>query len=112
MRCMVQKTSTGIDADASKGETSAGYFNSKLVHSYKCGTLFPREFPEISSAYSHIFLKGPSRLIIYGKIFWPPHVASPASINHQNQLSFVFRLSFHSTIYFENAGSICNKYDL
>ena len=35
-------TSTGIDADASKGETSPGYLNSKLVHSYKCGTPFPK----------------------------------------------------------------------
>ena len=34
-------TSTGIDADASKGETSPGYFNSKLVYSYRCGTIFP-----------------------------------------------------------------------
>ena len=106
------KTSTGIDADASKGETSPGYFNSKLVHSYKCGTICPWEFPEISLAYSHIFLKGHSRPIIYGKIFWPPHIASPASIYHQNQLSFVFRLSFHLTIHFENVGNICNKYDL
>ena len=92
------KTSTGIDADASKGETSPGYFNSKLVYSYKCGTIFPWEFPEISLAYSHIFLKGPSRSVIYGKIFWPPHphphIASPASICHQNQLSFVFRFAF------------------
>ena len=112
---MLVSTSTGIDADASKGETSPGYFNSKLVHSYKCGTICPWEFPEISLAYSHIFLKGPSRPsrpIIYGKIFWPPHIASPASICHRNQLSFVFRLSFHLTIHFENAGNICNKYDL
>ena len=111
----VKLTSTGIDADASKGETSPGYFNSKLVHSYKCGTICPWEFPEISLAYSHILLKGtskPSRPIIYGKIFWPPHIASPASICHRNQLSFVFRLSFHLTIHFENAGNICNKYDL
>ena len=108
----VIKTSTGVDADASKGETSPGYFNSKLVHSYKCGTICPWEFPEISLAYSHIFLKGHSRPIIYGKIFWPPHIASPASIYHQNQLSFVFRLSFHLTIHFENVGNICNKYDL
>ena len=109
------ETSTGIDADASKGETSPGYFNSKLVHSYKCGTICPWEFPEISLAYSYIFLKGPSRPsrpIIYGKIFWPPHIASLASICHRNQLSFVFRLSFHLTIHFENAGNICNKYDL
>ena len=112
---VLRKTSTGIDADASKGETSPGYFNSKLVHSYKCGTICPWEFPEISLAYSHILLKGPSkpsRPIIYGKIFWPPHIASPASICHRNQLSFVFRLSFHLTIHFENAGNICNKYDL
>ena len=52
------KTSTGIDADTSKGETSPGYFNSKLVYSYKCGTIFPWEFPEISLAYSHISLEG------------------------------------------------------
>ena len=32
-------TSTGIDADASKGETSPGYFNRKLVYWYKCGIL-------------------------------------------------------------------------
>ena len=32
-------TSTGIDADASNGETSPGYFNSKLVYWYKCGIL-------------------------------------------------------------------------
>ena len=32
-------TSTGIDADASKGETSPGYFKSKLVYCYKCGIL-------------------------------------------------------------------------
>ena len=32
-------TSTGIDADASKGETLPGYFNSKLVYCYKCGIL-------------------------------------------------------------------------
>ena len=109
-------TSTGIDADASKGKTSPGYFNSELVYSYKCGTIFPWEFPEISLAYSHIFLKGPSRSIIYGQIFWPPHphphLASPASIYHPNQLSFVFRFSFHLTIHFKNAGNICNKYDL
>ena len=77
-------TSTGIDADASKGETSPGYFNSKLVYSYRCGTIFPWEFPEISLAYSHIFMKGPSRSIIYGQIFWHPHphphIASPACI--------------------------------
>ena len=86
------QTSTGIDADASKGETSPGYFNSKLVNSYKCGTIFLWEFPEVFLAYSHIFLKGPSRSIIYGQIFWPPHphphIASPASIYHQNKLSF------------------------
>ena len=35
----VTKTSTGIDADASKGETSPGYFKSKLVYCYKCGIL-------------------------------------------------------------------------
>ena len=91
-------TSTGIDADASKGETSPGYFNSKLVYSYRCGTIFPWEFPEISLAYSHIFLKGPSRSIIYGQIFWHPHphphIASPACIYHQNQLSFAFRFPF------------------
>ena len=91
-------TSTGIDADASKGETSPGYYNSKLIYSYKCGTIFPWEFPEISLAYSHISLKGPSRSIIYGKIFWPPHphphIASPASIYHQNQLSFFFGFPF------------------
>ena len=112
---LLWQTSTGIDADASKGETSPGYFNSKLVHSYKCGTICPWEFPEISLAYSYIFTKGPSRPsrpIIYGKIFWPPHIASPASISHRNQLSFVFRLSFHLTIHFENAGNIWNKYDL
>ena len=111
-----KRTSTGIDADASKRETSPGYFNSKLVYSYTYGTIFPWEFPEISLAYSHIFLKGPSRSMIYGQIFWPPyphpHIASPASIYHQNQLSFVFRFSFHLTIHFENAGNICNKYDL
>ena len=100
-------TSTGIDADASKGETSPGYFNSKLVYCYKCviliaarttlflhygtvwegtltgfphsGTFSPREFPEVSLAYSHISLKGPRRSIIYGKIFWPPHTPSPYS---------------------------------
>ena len=109
-------TSTGIDADASKGETSPGYFNSKLVYSYRCGTIFPWEFPEISLAYSHIFMKGPSRSIIYGQIFWHPHphphIASPACIYHQNQLSFAFRFSFHLTIHFENAGNICNKIDL
>ena len=108
--------SIGIDADASKGETSSGYFNSNLVYSYKCRTIVPWEFPEISLAYSHIFLKGSSRSIIYGQIFWPPHphphIASPASLYHQNQLSFVFRFSFHLTIHFENAGNICNKYDL
>ena len=38
---LLSETSTGIDADASKGETSPGYFNSKLVYSYKCGTIFP-----------------------------------------------------------------------
>ena len=75
----IQVTSTGIDADASKGKTSPGYFNSKLVYSCKCGTFFPWEFPEISPAHSHIFLKGPSRSIIYGKIFWPPHPPSPYS---------------------------------
>ena len=73
-------------------------------------------FPEISLAYSDIFLKGPSRSIIYGQIFWPPHphphITSLASIYHQNQLSFVFRFSFHLTIHFGNAGNICNKYDL
>ena len=73
-------------------------------------------FPVIYLAYSHIFLKGPSRSIIYGQIFLPPHphphIASPASIYHQNQLSLVFRFSFHLTIHFENAGNICNKYDL
>ena len=110
------RTSTGIDADASKGETSPGYFNSKLVYSYRCGTIFPWEFPEISLAYSHIFMKGPSRSIIYGQIFWHPHphphIASPACIYHQNQLSFAFRFSFHLTIHFENAGNICNKIDL
>ena len=109
-------TSTGIDADASKGETSPGYFNSKLVYSYRCGTIFPWEFPEISLAYSHIFMKGPSRSIIYGQIFWyphpHPHIASPACIYHQNQLSFAFRFSFHLSIHFENAGNICNKIDL
>ena len=109
-------TSSGIDADASKGETSPGYFNSKLVYSYRCGTIFPWEFPEISLAYSHIFMKGPSRSIIYGQIFWHPHphphIASPACIYHQNQLSFAFRFSFHLTIHFENAGNICNKIDL
>ena len=108
-------TSTGIDADASKGETSPGYFNSKLVYSYSCGTIFPWEFPEISLAYYHIFMKGPSRSIIYGQIFWHPHphphIASPACIYHQNQLSFAFRVSFHLTIHFENAGNICNKID-
>ena len=112
----VQWTSTGIDADASKGETSPGYFNSKLVYSYRCGTIFPWEFPEISLAYSHIFMKGPSRSIIYGQIFWHPHphphIASPACIYHQNQLFFAFRFSFHLTIHFENAGNICNKIDL
>ena len=89
-------TSTGIDADASKGETSPGYFNSKLVYSYRCGTIFPWEFPEISLAYSHIFMKVPSRSIIYGQIFWHPHrhphIASPACIYHQNQLCFAFRI--------------------
>ena len=113
---MIGNTSTGIDADASKGETSPGYFNSKLVYSYRCGTIFPWEFPEISLAYSHIFMKGPSRSIIYGQIFWHPHphphIASPACIYHQNQLSFAFRFSFHLTIHFENAGNICNKIDL
>ena len=107
--------STGIDADASKGETSPGYFNSKLVYSYRCGTIFPWEFPEISLAYYHIFMKGPSRSIIYGQIFWHPHphphIASPACIYHQNQLSFAVRVSFHLTIHFENAGNICNKID-
>ena len=120
MKCLnitskVWYTSTGIDADASKGETSPGYFNSKLVYSYRCGTIFPWEFPEISLAYYHIFMKGPSRSIIYGQIFWHPHphphIASPACIYHQNQLSFAFRVSFHLTIHFENAGNICNKID-
>ena len=96
------KTSTGIDADASKGETSPGYLTANN---------FPWEFPEISLAYSHIFLKGPSRSIIYGKKILPPHIASPAPI-YQNQLSFVFRFSFHLTIHVENAGNTCNKYDL
>ena len=113
---LLWQTSTGIDADACKGETSPGYFNSKLVYSYKCGTIFPWEFPEISLAYSHIFLKGPSRSLIYGQIFWPPHphphIANPASIYHQNQLSLGFRFSFNLIIHFENAGNICNKYDL
>ena len=107
-------TSTGIDADASKGETSPGYF--KLVYSYKCGIIFPWEFPEISLAYSHIFLKGPSRSIIYGQLFWHPHphphIASPACTYHQNQLSFVFRFSFHLTIHSESADNIYNKYNL
>ena len=115
-RLKLWHTSTGIDADASKGETSPGYLNSKLVYSYRCGTIFPWEFPEISLAYSHIFMKGPSRSIIYGQIFWHPHphphIASPAGIYHQNQLFFAFRFSFHLTIHFENAGNICNKIDL
>ena len=109
-------TSTGIDADASKGETSPGYFNSKLVYSYRCGTICRWEFAEISLAYSHIFMKGPSRSIIYGQIFWHPHpyphIASPACIYHQNQLSFAFRFSCHLTIHFQNTGNICNKIDL
>ena len=87
-------TSTGIDADASKGETSPGYFNSKLVHSYKCGTICPWEFPEISLAYSHIFLKGPSRPIIYGKIFWPPHIASPASLAFTIKINYPLFFGF------------------
>ena len=32
----------------------------------------------------------------------PPHIASLVSISHQNQLSFVFQFSFHSTVYFES----------
>ena len=137
-------TSTGIDADASKGETSPGYFNSKLVYCYKfgiliaarttallhhrpvregmltgfqhSGTFFPCEFPEISLAYSHISLKEPSRSIIYGKIFWPPHTPPPYSqpgLHLPSKLTILcFQFSIHLTIYFENAGNICNKYDL
>ena len=93
-RLMLCDTSTGIDADASKGETSPGYFNSKLVHSYKCGTICPWEFPEISLAYSHIFLKGPSRPIIYGKIFWPPHIASPASLAFTIKINYPLFFGF------------------
>ena len=115
--CMFRDTSTGIDADASKGETSPGYFNSKLVYSYRCGTIFPWEFPEISLAYSHIFLKGPSRSIIYGQIFWHPHphphIASPACIFLPSKSTILcFSVSFHLTIHFENAGNICNRYDI
>ena len=36
---MLLTTSTGIDADAFKGETSMGYFDSKLVWCCKCGIL-------------------------------------------------------------------------
>ena len=100
-------TSTGIDADASKWKTSPGYFNGTLVYCYKCGILIaaratpflhhrtapegtltgfphsgifpPWEFPEISLAYNHISLKGHSRSIIYGKVFWPPHTPPPYS---------------------------------
>ena len=80
------------------------------------GQFFPWEFPEISLAYSHISLKGPSRSMIYGKIFWPPHPPSPYSqpglhLPSKSTILF-FRFSFHLTIYFENAGNICNKYDL
>ena len=57
--------------------TSLGYFNSKLVIAINVGQFFPENslrFPW------HIFIfpwRGPSRSIIYGKIFWPPPPTPP-----------------------------------
>ena len=41
---VARTTSTGIDADASKGETSRGYFNSKLVYCYKLWILIAARY--------------------------------------------------------------------
>ena len=91
-------TSAGIDADASKGQTSPGYFNSKLVYCSKCdipitawntpflhhrtiysGTIFfsPRIPWDCPGIFSY-FPEG-TQCLVFGKTFWSPHTPSPFS---------------------------------
>ena len=67
-----QHTSTGIDADASKGETRSGYFDSKLVQLYKCGILVPAVlFVTVIMTMLCIF---PKKIGIYAARVLPTHM--------------------------------------
>ena len=194
---IIAPTSTGIDADASKGETSPGYFNSKLVYCYKCGILISARatpflqhrtvrdgtlsgFPHSGTFFSlrlpwHMMTSSngnisaslaicagnspvteismfslicawmngwvnnreagdlrrhcahydvtvmiisycPSRSIINGKIFWPPHTPSPYSqpgLHLTSKLAILCFSVFLSYSYlFWECSNICNKNDL
>ena len=65
----LEETSTGIDADASKGKTSPRYFNRNLVQCYKCGILIAAR----TSLFMHhrTVRAGTKRVSILWHIFFP-----------------------------------------